>query len=149
MRRYIPFVLFLFLMLVTSPFSFDSATFKVPGWNKVAFTPRLTEIILLFVSLLVATGSYWFIARKEKKINGLLFIGHTLFTLPALVYLLWPSLEVWNTDNPDDTTSLQSIEFRTGLATAIWVLFVVGQLLLLVQLFIALKPKHRHRHPHK
>ena len=75
-RPYIPFLVFLVLLLLTIPFSFDFATSVVPGWHTTIYPPYFIWALILIVVLLLMKIGYWLLSKRFDKINWILFAIH-------------------------------------------------------------------------
>lgn len=130
-RPYIPFLAFLILLLLTIPLSFDFTTSVVPGWHTTIFPPYFIAGLIVFIVLLLVTIGYWLLSRRTSKINWILFSIHFALTIPAIVYLKFPSilLDIPMT-RPGDW--VKAIAFRIKLIPIAWALFIIGQILFII-----------------
>jgi hypothetical protein len=137
-RPYIPFLAFLFLILLTIPFSLDFATSVVPGWHTTIFPPYFIWGFIVVIVLLLGTIGYWLLSKRIDKINWTLFAIHLALTIPTIIYLKFPSilLDVQSTDQDE---LIKAIEFRMKLIPIVWTLFIIGQILFLIYFIRTIK----------
>lgn len=139
-RPYIPFLAFLFLLLLTIPFSFDFATSVVPGWHTTIFPPYFIWGLIVLIVLLMVTIGYWLLSKRTVKTNWSLFAIHTALTIPTIIYLKFPTilLEVQTTDYEE---LVKALEFRMKLVPVACILFIAGQILFLFYYIRTIKTK--------
>ena len=126
-RNYVPFFLFLVLLLSTLPFGGDFATSVVPGWHSMIFSAYFIAGIVVTVILLLVTGTYWIRARRSKKPNWALFGTHFILTVPIVLFFRTPTLLI-----PTAWTNFIDFEKQNQRLTIIVLLmcalFIIGQL---------------------
>lgn len=132
--NYIPFLAFLSLILLTAFSSFNGATSVIPGWHTTIFPPYFILSVVLICALLLATVGYWLLARRVDKISWVLFCAHFILTMPAFVFLTYPTVFM-DMDQQNQTSIFSEISFRLKLIPLAWILFGLGQLLFMVYYF--------------
>ena len=87
-RYHIPFFAFLMLLLLTIPLLFGVSTSVIPGWHTAIFPPyHSIAVIVVVITLFMATIGYWLLAKRQHSINWIGFIIHFLCTVPAIAYI--------------------------------------------------------------
>ena len=140
-KSYIPFIAFLVLLLLTIPFSFDSATSVVPGWHSTIYPPYFNWGLILIVFLLFVTIGYWLLSKRVDKINWTLFAIHFILTIPTVIFLKFPSIFL-NVQQTSQDEILKAISLRIKLIPVAWTLFFVGQVLFLAYYMRTIKASH-------
>ena len=130
-RPYVPFLAFLVLLLLTIPFSFDFATSVVPGWHTTIFPRYFIWGLITIVVLLLVTIGYWLLSKRVDKINWTLFAIHFLLTIPAVIYLKFPSIFL-DIQRSNQEEMIRAVLFRIKLIPIAWTLFIVGQDLFII-----------------
>jgi len=139
-RPYIPFFAFLALLLLTIPFSGDFATSVVPGWHVTIYPPYFIWGLALTAVLLFVVIGYWLLSKRVDKTNWTLFIIHLLLTVPAIVFMKFPSVLMdANEINGDELA--RDLYFRIKLIPWTQGLFIVGQVLFLIYFIRTLQRK--------
>lgn len=141
-KPYIPFLAFLILLLLSLPFSFDFATSVVPGWHTTIFPPYFVWGLIVIIILLLVSIGYWLLSKRTDKINRVLFVIHFALTIPAIIYLKFPSIFL---DVPltDQNKLIRAVEFRMMFVPVAWILFIVGQVLFLIYFIRTIKQGRR------
>ena len=139
-KPYIPFLVFIILLLLTFPFSFDFATSAVPGWHTTIFTPYFIWGIVIVIVLLLVTIGYWLLSKRTDKINWALFAIHFALTIPTVIYLKFPSIFL-HSQLAGQNELLRATEFRIRLIPVAWTLFMIGQVLFLIYYIRTIKTK--------
>jgi hypothetical protein len=104
----------------------------IPGWHTTIFPPYFLINLLLFITILFATITYWRIWRLSKNINRTVFFIHLAFTIPAVLYVAFPSiLDHQLVDNQDP------MNLPTMLISILspYLLFIIGQTIFFVYYF--------------
>ena len=96
MKKYIPFLVFATLVILTIPLSLDNfspdfATSVVPGWHTTIIPPYLLMNLIVAIILLLVTLAYRKISKKIKKVNWKFFLLHLVLTIPLVFYIIFPS----------------------------------------------------------
>jgi hypothetical protein len=133
-RKYLPFFLFLILILLTLPFGSDFATSVVPGWHSTILSPYFIAGSIVTITLLFVTVIYWIRARRSKRINWTLLAFHFILTAPIVLFLRIPTLFT-----PTGWTTFSDFERKnrglTIFVLLICSLFIIGQLVFAFSLF--------------
>lgn len=133
-QSYIPIYVFVFLLILTIPFSFDEfslefATSVVPGWHTTILPPYFLINLIVSLIMLFVIIFYWKISKKTNRVNLKIFFIHLLLTIPAIIEIAWPLI----IDNLL-MQHIESIGFQSivSLITAPYILFIGGQIIFFV-----------------
>jgi hypothetical protein len=140
-RLYIPFLAFLILFLLTISFSIDFATSVVPGWHTTIFPPYFIWGLIVMIVLFLATIGYWLLSNRTDRINWTLFGIHFALTIPAVIYLRFPSI-LLDVKMADQNKLIEAIAFRMKLMSIAWTVFIAGQILFLIYFIRTIKFLH-------
>ena len=128
-KKYIPFLSFLLLFLVATPFE-SGLTIENPGWNTVIPSTSYLEIIVWSI-LLVILITYWIILRKGKVISSKIFAVHFILCLPFVFYARFNMfISMTTAENSKDI-----LEFITLLDIAAYAslfLFLLSQIIFII-----------------
>jgi hypothetical protein len=136
----IPFFAFLILLLLSIPFSFDFATSVVPGWHTVIYPPYFVAGFLAIVVLLLVTIGYWLLLKRADKTSWALFLIHFLLTIPAIMFLKFPSI-LLNVHESNQAELFKALSLRIKFIPVALILFVAGQILFCVYFIRTIKGK--------
>jgi hypothetical protein len=130
-RRYLPFIAFLTLLLLTIRFSFELASSVVPSWHTTIYPPYFIWTFALVVVMLFVVIGYWLISRRVGKTNWTLFILHLFLTIPTVIFINFPSILV-DVHETDRDELIRSLSLRVKLIPWADGLFAIGQILFLI-----------------
>jgi hypothetical protein len=130
-RPYLPFLAFLVLLWLPITFSRGYATSVVPGWHTTIWPPYFICLIIVTIVLILVTIGYWLLFRRTDKTNPVLFAIHFLLTIPAIIYLIFPSIFL-DARVTDENDLMEAIQFRIKAVLVAWGIFIIGQLLFLI-----------------
>lgn len=124
-------LVFLILLLLVTPVSFDFLTSATPGWHTTIYPPWFIGACLLLLVLLFAIMGYWLQGRRADKMNWMLFACHWVFTIAAILYLKFPSIFLGAPiTNPEKL--MKAAQLRVKLIPIAWGLFIIGQVFFLI-----------------
>jgi hypothetical protein len=144
MKKYsLPFYVFAALLILTIPFSFynfslDFATSVVPGWHTTIFPPYFLINLIVSIVILLVVIAYWNLSRKMKKVSWTVFFIQLVLTIPAVLYILFPSFMDKLLFQHDEPINLRLI---LSIILAPYVLFIVGQVFFFFNYFKTIKAK--------
>jgi hypothetical protein len=81
------------------------------------------------------------LSEKADKISWGLFALHLILTIPTVIFLKFPSvlLDIQQTGQDE---LIKAIFFRLKLIPVAWILFITGQVFILIYYLRAIKTKH-------
>ena len=139
-KPYIPFIVFLILLLLEFPFLFNLDTSVVPGWHTIIYPPNYIVPNILRIVLLFFLIAYWLALKRADKITWGLFLLHLLLTILTIIFIIFPSLFL-NVKNVDQEVVYKEISFRIKLIPWARVLFISGQIVFLIYFIRVLRKK--------
>jgi hypothetical protein len=127
-RKYIPFISFFILLLLSISIEQDVAISLVPGWHMRVFPPYFIATIIL----VLVTAGYWFLIKRLQKINWVFFLIHLMTTIPTVVFIrvLYVYVFLLWLDNGEDP--MDQLVFLNKLIPLAFVLFLAGQVSFLI-----------------
>jgi hypothetical protein len=127
-RKYIPFISFFILLLLSISIEQDVAISLVPGWRMRVFPPYFIATIIL----VLVTAGYWFLIKRLQKINWVFFLIHLMTTIPTVVFIRVLCVYVFLLwlDNGEDP--MHQMVFLNKLIPLAFVLFLAGQVSFLI-----------------
>lgn len=127
-KLYIPFFGFLaLLLLLASPLSFGFLAPVTLG-SEAAVPKYLTEKVIVSALLLLAVIGYRLLPKVIDDINYPLVIAHFALTIPIIIFLKSP-MTVLDAFHVGQGQLFSGFSFSTIIIAALWVLFVLGQVL--------------------
>jgi uncharacterized membrane protein (DUF485 family) len=139
-RPYIPILAFLLLLLLTIPFSFDFETSVIPGWHTTIYPPYFIGGLFASIVLLLATIGYWLLSKQTDKINWILFSIHLALTIPAIIFIRFPTILI-NGQVTSQDELIKTIQFQIKMIPIAWTIFIIGQILFLIYYMRAMKTR--------
>ncbi len=130
-RPYLPFLAFLFLLLITVPFSFDFAISVAPGWHTTILPSDTKFLIVGIVVLLFVIIGYWLIIKKTGKVNRGLFWAHFILTISTITYIHYPMIFV-KVEVPFTDELIRIASQRLTLLDTARIAFAASQVLFLI-----------------
>jgi len=138
----IQFYIFLFLFILTIPLSFDKfslgfATSVVPGWHTTIFPPYFLLNIIVSIILLVITIAYWKLSKRIKPVKWVSFLIHFALTVPAILYIAFPSLMENLLFKVIQRNEVVSYSWIVVLVFTPYIMFVIGQIFFAIFYFVS------------
>lgn len=128
-KTYFPFLSFLILLLVATPFE-SGFTIQNPGWNTIIPSTSYLEIIVwILVAIILFT--YWRMIKKEKLINQKVFLIHFALSIPLVLYARFNMfIRIATAKSTNDI--LEFITILNTVAYSSLILFLLGQIFFII-----------------
>jgi hypothetical protein len=125
-RKYLPFIAFLFLLILATPFE-SGLRIQNSGWNTIFPTTSLLEIIV-WVFIAIITFMYWLRIKKSKEIVIKIFLIHFILTIPIVLYARF-NLLIRQITAKSVQDILELITIINIIAYSVLTVFCIGQII--------------------
>ncbi|MFZ1800619.1 MAG: hypothetical protein WAU24_12205 [Chitinophagaceae bacterium] len=118
----------MFILLLPFFTAIDYSAVAGPGWHLSIYPPYFIWLLLFVIVFLFSTIGYWLFINKTGTTNRILFIFHVACTIPAILYLTFPSIFL-NSHNTGGPELYEQIYDRIKFIPIAWAIFIVAQIL--------------------
>jgi hypothetical protein len=130
-RKYLQFIVFLFLLILATPFE-SGLRIQNSGWNTIIPSTSFLEIIV-WTFIAIITFVYWLRIRKSKEIDFKIFIIHFLLTFPLVLYARF-NLFIRQIAAKNVEDILELITVINIVAYSVLSIFFIGQIIFIAML---------------
>lgn len=124
-KKYVPFIAFTSLLILSIPFESGFTIQSLSGWNTVIPSTSYLEIIVLIL-ISIITFIYWRISKKETQINLKLFVIHFIMTIPIILWARF-NFPIRQITAKNSTDILEMITLIDRILYLVLISFFAGQ----------------------